>query len=264
MSSEHGNLDSLDTSLYTLLLGIAGTNEMTTVQWSRPIRIEKGIVRQSVFLQTANPEPPLAIVAITIIENDLIKVILTEDKVPRMLLSNNCSVPIQLGQCPTDLDRQNAKKTRLSDRDVVVSENLEQYTSIPCLDSHHSVYYEAPVLRKTFLTKKPQIFPKVKFQVLKDTRIKKKGNTNCEKSIYMPQGWSDDVDISTVGKTSLILPGNTRLHLDITMATSFLTHVVISETCFDETKNEDVEVAAEIKVDEKTIKHIHVYIYLKR
>jgi hypothetical protein len=236
-------------SLSLLIFGMPKSpdkpNISPTIQWSRPVRIEQGIIRQCLFLQTSDPDPPVAIVVITLIENGLIKVVITEDQVPRMLLTNQCAVPIQFGQCPSTSDRQNAKTTSLSGRDLVVSENLEQYTAIPRLDSNGSVYYEPPELREGFLTKKPQIVPKIRVQVLKETSIKEIAGT---KTIFMPQGWSDAIDVCSVGKTAYNLPGNYRLHVKVLKETSFLTHVLFSETCGESEDTNEVQEGAEVKV----------------
>jgi hypothetical protein len=236
-------------SLSLLIFGMPKSpdkpNISPTIQWSRPVRIEQGIIRQCLFLQTSDPDPPVAIVVITLIENGLIKVVITEDQVPRMLLTNQCAVPIQFGQCPSTSDRQNAKTTSLSGRDLVVSENLEQYTAIPRLDSNGSVYYEPPELREGFLTKKPQIVPKIRVQVLKETSIKEIAGT---KTIFMPQGWSDAIDVCSVGKTAYNLPGNYRLHVKVLKETSFLTHVLFSETCGESEETNEVQEGAEVKV----------------
>lgn len=187
---------------------------------------------------------------VTLIENGLTKVVVTEDQVPRMLLTNRCSDSIQFGQCPTFSDRQNAKGTNLSGRDLVVSENLEQYTTIPRLDSYCSVYYEPPELRETFLTKKPQVLPKIRAQFLKKTQIKEiagQGEAHT-KTIYMPQGWGDAIDVTKVGKISYHLPGNYRLHVKVVKKTSFLTHVMFSETCSEAASIDEVQNHQEIKV----------------
>ena len=182
----------------------------------------------------------------------MIKVITTEDSVPRLLLTNRCALAIQFGQNPSYTDKQNAKGTKLSGRDLVVSENLEQYTTIPRLDNNCSVYYEPPELRDGFLTKKPRIVPKIRVQLLKRTDIKeivRKGGDESEvKTIYMPQGWSDAIDVSNVGKKTYELPGNFRLHVKIDKKTSFLTHVVFTDT-FNETESmEKAQRDDEIKV----------------
>ena len=224
----------------------------TSIEWSRPVSIQQGIIRQCLFLQTSDPDPPLAIVVITLIENGLIKVVITEDQVPRMLLTNQCAAPIQFGQCPSHSDKQKAKGTALSGRDLVVSENLEQYTTIPRLDSNCTVYYEPPELRESFLTKKPQVVPKIRVQILKETHIKE---IPCEgqdetraKTVYMPQGWSEAFDVNTVGGQAYSLPGNNRLHVQVLKKTSFMTHVVFSETCSNsENANEERE-SGELKV----------------
>jgi hypothetical protein len=224
----------------------------TSTQWSRPVRIQQGIIRQCLFLQTSEPDPPLAVVVVTLIENGLTKVVITEDHVPRMLLTNRCATPIQFGQCPSSSDKQKAKGTTLSGRDLVVSENLEQYTTLPRLDSNCSVYYEPSELREGFLTKKPQTVPQIRTQILKETHIKELpsdgSNDVRDKIIYMPQGWSDAMDVSTIGNRTYNLPGNYRLHVQVMKKTSFLTHVVFSETCNELKNTEDVREGGEVKV----------------
>ena len=239
ISSEKGTLDNITIdSLRVLVFGLPKSpdipNASPSIQWSRPARIQDGIVRQCVSVQTSDPDLPLPIVVITLIENGLTKVIIIEDQVPRMLLTNQFTTPIQFGQCPSNSDKQNAKGTKLSGRDLVVSENLEQYTTIPRLEGNSSVYYEPPEMRDGFLTKRPQKVPKIRVQILKQADIKevvseKQGETRA-KPIYMPQGWSDAIDVNKVGKTAYNLPGNCRLHVNVVKKTSFLTHVVFSET----------------------------------
>ena len=257
LSSEKNIPEASTTDLLCVLIfGLPASPDnpsRTSTQWSRPVRIQQGIVRQCLFLQTSEPELPLAVVAVTLIENGLIKVVITEDHVPRLLLSNRCATPIQFGQCPNSSDEQKAKGTTLSGRDLVVSENLEQYTVIPRLDSNCSVYYEPPELREGFLTKKPQVLPNIRTQILKETHIKELSpiegsNETRDKIIYMPQGWSDAIDVTSIGNKAYNLPGNYRLHVQVMKKTSFTTHVVFSETCSESENTNDVKEGAEMKV----------------
>ena len=243
--------------LFVLIFGLPKSQEgfnglSAAMQWSRPVRIQQGIIRQCVFLQTSDPDPPLPVVVITLIENGLIKVIVTEDKVPRMLLTNQCTAPIQFGQCPSNSDKQNAKSTALSGRDLVVAENLEQYTTIPRLDCNSSAYYEPPELRQGFLTKKPQVIPKIRVQVLKQADINEKtGERNDEirtRTISLPQGWSEAIDVTKEGRTAYILPGDYRLHVQVVKETSSLIHVVFSESCSVPERNDDLQPHDEVKV----------------
>lgn len=257
IASEKDTPDNLTIdSLRVLIFGLPKppdiANASPSIQWSRPARIQDGIVRQCLLVQTSNPDPPLPIVVITLIENGLTKVIITEDQAPRMLLTNQCTTPIQFGQCPSNSDKQNAKGTKLSGRDLVVSENLEQYTTIPRLDNNSSVYYEPPEMRDGFLTKKPQKVPKIRVQILKRADIKEvssnKQDETQAKAIYMPQGWSDAIDVNKVGKTAYNLPGNCRLHVNVVKKTSFLTHVVFSETLSEPEDTSQVQEVDNVKV----------------
>lgn len=222
------------------------------VTWSRPVRIQQGIVRQCVSLVTSSPGLPLAVVVITLIENGLIKVVVTRDQVPRILLTNDCAHSFQFGQCPSSHDKQKARKTRLSDRDLVISENLDMYTAVPRLDAQSSAFYEPPELRESFLTNKSQSMPKLRVQFLKQANIKELGaRDGGDRIVDLPQGWSEAIDVSRVGKTTYNLPGNYRLHVEVVRKTSFLMHVVFRDRfCERESLEEIVHMSskAEVKV----------------
>ena len=151
-------------SLHVLVFGLSKPPDIpdasSSIQWSRPLRMQDGIVRQCLSLETSDQDQPLPVVVTNLIENSLTKVVITEDQVPRMLLTNHCATPIQFGQCPSNSDKQNSKGPKISGRDLAVSENLKQYTTILRLGSNSSVYYEPPEMRDGFLTKKSKRFLK--------------------------------------------------------------------------------------------------------
>ena len=238
-------LNLAQSSLRALVFGLPNKDKgphqlCSTIKWSRPVRTQQGIVRQCVSLETSSPDFPLPIVVITLIENGLMKVVVAEDQVPRVLLSNDCAHAFQFGQCPSPQDKQNVGKTGLSGRDLVVSENLETYTKLLRLNSRCRTFYEPPELRESFLTKKPQSMPKLRVQFLKQVNIKELPTTDMDEAvdrmIDLPQGWSEPIDISNVGIKAYDLPGNYRLHVEVVKKTSFLTHVTFKDT-FNEVEN---------------------------
>lgn len=243
-------------SLHVLIFGLPKPPDIPdaspSIQWSRPLRIQDGIVRQCLSLETSDQDQPLPVVVITLIENSLTKVVITEDQVPRMLLTNHCTTPIQFGQCPSNSDKQNSKGSKISGRDLAVSENLEQYTTIPRLGSNSSVYYEPPEMRDGFLTKKSQKVPKIRVQILKPAEVREVSSDKQDemraKPIYMPQGWSEAIDVNSVGKTAYNLPGNCRLHVNVVRKTSFLTQVVFSETFSQREDSTPVQDVDNVKV----------------
>ena len=239
------------------------------VKWSRPVRIQQGIVRQSVSLDTSCPGLPLAVVVITLIENGLIKVVVTQDQVPRILLTNHCAHSFQFGQNPSSHDKQKARKTRLSERDLMISENLEMYTAVPRLDAQSSAFYEPPLLRESFLTNKPQSMPKLRVQFLKKASIKDLGAAHARSGgnriIDVPQGWSEAIDVSHVGKATYNLPGNYRLHVEVGRKTSFLMHVVFRDTFSEKEMLEEIEKSsskAEVKVCVGYIKYFRKQMFI--
>ena len=137
----------------------------------------------------------------------------------------------------------------------MISENLEMYTAVPRLDAQSSAFYEPPLLRESFLTNKPQSMPKLRVQFLKQASIKDLGAAHArgggDRVIDLPQGWSEAIDVSHIGKATYNLPGNYRLHVEVERKTSFLMHVVFRDTFSEKDRSEEIEKTsskAEIKV----------------